>query len=81
MKRPILLAFLSLVFVAAGCGGTSTAKLSSSDAAVVGSLPVTKDQFQSLMDRAKKSYEAQKKPFRSPARPSTSSSRVRRSRS
>jgi foldase protein PrsA len=66
MKRSILLTFLLLVLVAAGCGGTSTATLNSNDAAVVGSMPVTKDQFQSLMDRAKKSYDAQKKPFPQP---------------
>jgi parvulin-like peptidyl-prolyl isomerase len=66
MKRSILLTFLLLVLLAAGCGGTSTATLNSNDAAVVGSMPVTKDQFQSLMDRAKKSYDAQKKPFPKP---------------
>jgi len=66
MKRLILLAFSLLVFLVAGCGGTSTATLNSSDAAVVGSKPITKDQFQSLMDRAKKSYESQKRPFPKP---------------
>jgi parvulin-like peptidyl-prolyl isomerase len=66
MKRPILLAFSLLVLLVAGCGGTSTATLSSSDAAVVGSKPITKDQFQSLMDRAKKSYQSQKRPFPKP---------------
>ncbi len=66
MKRSILLAFLSLALVAAGCGGTSTARLSSNDAAVVGSKPITKDQFQGLMDRAKKSYDVQKRPFPKP---------------
>jgi len=66
MKRLILLAFCLLVLLVAGCGGTSTASLSSDDAAVVGSKPITKDQFQSLMDRAKKSYESQKRPFPKP---------------
>src|SRR6266480_3163797 len=66
MKRPILLALISLVLVVAGCGGSSTATLSSNDAAVVGSEPITKDQFQSLMDRAKTSYVAQKRPFPKP---------------
>jgi parvulin-like peptidyl-prolyl isomerase len=66
MKRTILLAFLSLALVAAGCGGTATATLSSNDAAVVGSKPITKDQFQGLMDRAKKSYDAQKRAFPKP---------------
>src|SRR6266849_6641457 len=66
MKRSILLALISLVLVVAGCGGTSTATLSSNDAAVVGSKAITKDQFQSLMDRAKTSYVAQKRPFPKP---------------
>ena len=66
MKRLILLAFASLALVAAGCGGTSTANLNSDDAAVVGSKQITKDQFQALMDRAQKSYTAQKRPFPKP---------------
>jgi foldase protein PrsA len=66
MKRSILLAFTVLVLVVAGCGGTSTATLNSNDAAVVGSQPITKDQFQSLMGRAKKSYDSQKRPFPKP---------------
>jgi parvulin-like peptidyl-prolyl isomerase len=66
MKRSILLTFISLALLVAGCGGTSTAVLSSNDAAVVGSKPITKDQFQGLMDRAKKSYDAQKRPFPKP---------------
>ena len=63
MKRLILLMFTSVVLLAAGCGGTSTATLGSDDAAVVGSKPITKVQFQALMDRAQKSYTAQKRPF------------------
>src|SRR5947208_7683991 len=66
MKRLVLLMFLSLAVVAAGCGGTSTATLGSDDAAIVGSQAVTKEQFRSLMDRAKKSYDAQKRPFPKP---------------
>jgi hypothetical protein len=66
MRRSILLTLCSLALVAAGCGGTSTASLSSNDAAVVGSQAITKDDFQGLMDRAKASYDAQKKPFPKP---------------
>src|SRR5436309_1109821 len=66
MKRLVLLVFLSLAVVAAGCGGTSTATLGSDDAAIVGSQAVTKEQFRSLMDRAKKSYDSQKRPFPKP---------------
>src|SRR5437764_4558857 len=63
MRRLFLFAFASLALLAAGCGGTSTASLSSNDVAVVGSAHVTKDDFQSLMARAKKSYDAQKRAF------------------
>lgn len=66
MKRPLLLVFLLLALVVAGCGGSSTATLSANDAAVVGSKPITKEQFQGLMDRAQKSYTAQKRPFPKP---------------
>jgi parvulin-like peptidyl-prolyl isomerase len=66
MKRSILLTLCSLALIVAGCGGTSTASLSSDDAAVVGSQAITKDEFQGLMDRAKASYDAQKKPFPKP---------------
>jgi parvulin-like peptidyl-prolyl isomerase len=66
MKRLFLLALTLLVLVAAGCGGKSTATLGSDDAAVVGSTPITKVQFQSLMDRAAKSYAAQKRAFPKP---------------
>jgi parvulin-like peptidyl-prolyl isomerase len=66
MKRSVLLTFTFLVLLVAGCGGTSTATLSADDAAVVGSKSITKDEFQSLMDRAEKSYQSQKRPFPKP---------------
>jgi parvulin-like peptidyl-prolyl isomerase len=66
MKRLILLTFFLIALVVAGCGGTSSATLSSDDAAVVGSQQITKDEFQSLMERAQASYTAQKKPFPKP---------------
>jgi parvulin-like peptidyl-prolyl isomerase len=65
MKRVILLMGLCVALVA-GCGGTSSATLGSDDAAVVGSQPITKEQFQDLMGRAEKSYKAQKRPFPKP---------------
>jgi parvulin-like peptidyl-prolyl isomerase len=65
MRRLVgVLAVLALV--AAGCGGTTTAALSSDDVAVVGSEHITKDQLSSLMDRAKKTYDAQKRAFPKP---------------
>jgi parvulin-like peptidyl-prolyl isomerase len=66
MKRAVLFAALALAFVAAGCGGTSTASLGSDDVAIAGSQEITKEQFQSLMGRAKTSYDAQKRPFPKP---------------
>jgi len=67
MKRSISLVLLTLAFVAAGCGGdASTASLGSDDVAVVGSEQVSKEQFQALMARAQKSYEAQKRDFPKP---------------
>ena len=66
MKRLIPLAFLSIALAVAGCGGTSTATLGSDDAAIVGSQAITKEQLSSLMDRAKKTYDVQKRPFPKP---------------
>jgi parvulin-like peptidyl-prolyl isomerase len=66
MKRVILLMVTSVALVAAGCGGTSNASLSADDAAVIGSTPVTKTQFQDLMNRAERSYKTQKKAFPKP---------------
>jgi len=66
MRRLLLIAFSALALVAAGCGGTTTASLGSDDVAVVGSKPISKDQFQQLMARAQKSYDSQKRPFPKP---------------
>jgi foldase protein PrsA len=69
MKRLAFYAGLALLVVlalAACGGGGSTASLQSSDVAVVGGEQVSKDQLSSLMERAKKSYEAQKKAFPKP---------------
>ena len=66
MRRLLLFGFASLALLAAGCGGTSTASLGSGDVAVVGSKEVTKDKFQELMARAKKSYDNQKRAFPKP---------------
>jgi foldase protein PrsA len=66
MKRLIPLLVLAVGLAVAGCGGTTTASLSSDDAAIVGSEAITKDQLNALMERAKKNYEAQKRPFPKP---------------
>jgi parvulin-like peptidyl-prolyl isomerase len=64
MKRLVL--FASLALVAAGCGGSNTASLGSDDVAIAGSQAITKEQFQALMGRARKSYDATKRPFPKP---------------
>jgi parvulin-like peptidyl-prolyl isomerase len=66
MRRIALFALIPLALVVAGCGGTSTASLGSGDVAIVGSQHITKAQFQALMERAQKSYDAQKRPFPKP---------------
>src|SRR6185437_10322950 len=63
MRRLLLFGFASLALLVAGCGGTTSASLGSDDVATVGDQQITKDQFQQLMTRAQKSYEAQKRPF------------------
>jgi parvulin-like peptidyl-prolyl isomerase len=65
MKRLAFLAVCSLALVA-GCGGSSSATLNDDDVAVAGSQQITKAQFTALMNRAKKSYDAQKRPFPKP---------------
>ena len=63
MRRLVLFGFASLALLAAACGGGSSAPLGSDDVAVVGNQQITKDQFQQLMGRAKKSYDQQKRAF------------------
>ena len=66
MKRSVFLALISLALVAGGCGSSNSVALGTDDVAVVGSKEVPKTQFQALMDRAKKSYQASKRPFPKP---------------
>jgi foldase protein PrsA len=72
MKLLRLVPILALVAAfAAACGGGSGAPKSvPSDAvAVVGGDTITKDEFNSTLDEAKRSYTAQKKPFPKPGTP------------
>jgi parvulin-like peptidyl-prolyl isomerase len=63
MRRLVLFGFASLALFAAACGGGGTTPLGSDDVAVVGDQHITKDEFQQLMARAKKSYDQQKRAF------------------
>src|SRR4051794_28051568 len=63
MRRLLLFGFASLALLAAGCGGTSTARPGSDDVAGVGDQQISKDQFQQLMTRVQKSYASQKRVF------------------
>jgi peptidyl-prolyl cis-trans isomerase C len=66
MRRLVLFGFASLALLAAACGGTTSATLGSGDVAVVGGQQISKEQFRQLMDRAQKSYDAQKRTFPKP---------------
>jgi parvulin-like peptidyl-prolyl isomerase len=66
MRRLVLFGFASLALFAAACGGTTSATLGSDDVAVVGDQQISKEQFRQLMDRAQKSYDAQKRAFPKP---------------
>src|SRR5262245_65573518 len=63
MKRTRTLAVLAVATafaaLAAGCG-SSNPSVGANDVAVVGNCEVSKDQFDNLMNQAKKNYEANK---------------------
>jgi hypothetical protein len=61
-----LLPMLAAVALLAGCGGSSAAKLDSSDVAVVGPVHVTQDQFNLTLDAAKENYKTAGKAFPKP---------------
>jgi foldase protein PrsA len=69
MKRTLVLFVVSslvgLLVTACG-GGGGTGSLSSGDVAVVGGQKITKDDFDALLERAKKSYASQKRKFPKP---------------
>jgi parvulin-like peptidyl-prolyl isomerase len=62
LKITLLLGSVAAVlFVAAGCGGSNN--VPSGAVAKVGSTTVSQEQFQTLIDQAKRSYRVQKRPF------------------
>jgi parvulin-like peptidyl-prolyl isomerase len=66
MKRAQLIALLAVglvaAFIAAGCG-SSNESVGANDVAVVGDQPITKDQFDELINRAKDNYKKNKQEF------------------
>jgi parvulin-like peptidyl-prolyl isomerase len=68
MKKHIFLVGLAVVVVLllAACGGGGSASLGSNDVAVIGNQQVTRDDLANLMERAQKSYAAEKRPFPKP---------------
>jgi foldase protein PrsA len=66
MKSTRLLAILAVVLataaLAAGCG-SSNPSVGANDVAVVGDQTISKDQFDRLMDQAKRNYAANKQPW------------------
>jgi parvulin-like peptidyl-prolyl isomerase len=58
-----ILAVLVVALAVAGCGGKSTAKLSTADVAVVGGTSISKSQFQDLMSTAEASFKQQGRTF------------------
>jgi foldase protein PrsA len=65
MRQHTFLVGLAVVVVLllAACGGGGSASLQSNDVAVVGDQQVTKEDLTNLLERAKKSYVAEKRPF------------------
>ena len=59
------LLFAALVAVLAGCGGGggSSSNVPSDAVAQVGGQTITQEQFNQLLDQAKRSYQSQKRPF------------------
>jgi foldase protein PrsA len=69
MKRhtPLVLCSLLVTLLLSACGGGGgTASLGTGDVATVGSEKISKGQLEALLNRAKKSYEADKRPFPKP---------------
>lgn len=69
MRRLALLALTLLALAVTGCGGSaspSAARLGTDDVAVAGSKGISRERFQELMGRARKSYDANKRAFPKP---------------
>ncbi len=63
--RPLLI-LGALAALAAGCGGSGGSDLGRSDVAVVGSVHVTQQQFDQLLEQAKRNFKQSGRPFPNP---------------
>jgi foldase protein PrsA len=64
MKRLLLFSLVSLlVLLAAGCGGSSKKAVPATAVALVGSQPITKAEFNGLLNQARTTYKSQKRAF------------------
>ena len=62
---PVVVLAIAGIAIAAGCG-SQRKSVGANDVAVVGNCEVSKDQFDHLMNQAKKNYEAQKQTWPDP---------------
>jgi parvulin-like peptidyl-prolyl isomerase len=62
-KLLVILSIAALAAALAGCGGGGTKDVPENGVAVVGSVTITKAQYDQLMDQAKRSYKQQKRDF------------------
>src|SRR6476661_6095075 len=71
MRRNTLLLLLAVIvaLLAAGCGGGGSGDVPKDSVAVVGDQEISRDQFETLLNQAKKSYATQKRPFPKPGTP------------
>jgi parvulin-like peptidyl-prolyl isomerase len=60
---PLVILLVAVSLLVAACGGGGSASLQSGDVAVVGGQTITQEDLSNLLDRAKKSYAAQHRPF------------------
>jgi parvulin-like peptidyl-prolyl isomerase len=63
MKKTFLFPIVLVAALLAGCGGGGSASLKSDDVAVVAKVHVTKSQYDTLLDQAKRSFAQQNRAF------------------
>jgi len=66
LRLVLILAFVASVAAACGSSSSAPTTVPNDAVAVVGGNTITKDQFNQVLDQAKRSYVAQHKPFPTP---------------